>query len=160
VGDIVVEIDGKKIKNGQDVVREVLKKKVGQKIELDVIREGKQIKVEVTTTEMPAEAGERRAPSVMKEWFGLRVTAVTPDIARELGLPRPEGVVIENVEAGSVGQDAGLRRGDVILQVNRQKVRDESDYRTLMEKTKPEQTVLLLVRRGSSTFFVSLKEEK
>jgi serine protease Do len=160
VGDIVVEIDGKKIKNGQDVVREVLKKKVGQKIELDVIREGKRIKVEVTTTEMPAEAGERRAPSVMKEWFGLRVTAVTPDIAKELGLPRPEGVVIENVEAGSVGQDAGLRRGDVILEVNRQKVRDESDYRTLMEKTKPEQTVLLLVRRGSSTFFVSLKEEK
>jgi S1-C subfamily serine protease len=48
----------------------------------------------------------------------------------------------------------------VILEVNRQKVRDESDYRTLMEKTKPEQTVLLLVRRGSSTFFVSLKEEK
>jgi serine protease Do len=160
VGDIVVEIDGKKIKNGQDVVREVLKKKVGQKIELDVIREGKRIKVEVTTTEMPAEAGERRAPSVMKEWFGLRVTAVTPDIAKELGLPKPEGVVIENVETGSVGQDAGLRRGDVILEVNRQKVRDESDYRTLMEKTKPEQTVLLLIRRGSFTFFVSLKEEK
>ncbi len=160
VGDIVVEIDGKKIKNSQDVVREVLKKKVGQKIELDVIREGKRIKVEVTTAEMPPEAGERRAPSEKKEWFGLRVTAVTPDIAKELGLPRPEGVVIENVEAGSVGQDAGLRRGDVILEVNRQKVRDESDYRTLMEKTKPEQTVLLLVRRGSSTFFVSLKEEK
>jgi serine protease Do len=160
VGDIVIEIDGKKMKNGQDVVREVLKKKVGQKIELDVIREGKRIKVEVTTAEMPPEAGERRAPSEKKEWFGLRVTAVTPDIAKELGLPRPEGVVIENVEAGSVGQDAGLRRGDVILEVNRQKVRDESDYRTLMEKTKPEQTVLLLVRRGSSTFFVSLKEEK
>jgi len=141
VGDIVVEIDGKKIKNGQDLVREVLKKKVGQKIELDAIREGKRIKVEVTTTEMPAEAGERRAPSVMKEWFGLRVTGVTPDIAKQLGLPEAGGVVIENIEVGSVGEDAGLRRGDVILEVNRQ-------------------SVLFLVRRGSSTFFVSLKEEK
>jgi serine protease Do len=160
VGDIVVEIDGKKIKNSQDVVREVLKKKVGQKIELEIVREGKRIKVEVTTAEMPPEKGERKLPSETKEWFGLRVTAVTPDIAKELGLPKAEGVVVENVESGSVGQDAGLRRGDVILEVNRQKVRDESDYRALMEKTKPGQGVLVLVRRGSSTFFVSLKEEK
>jgi serine protease Do len=160
VGDIVVEIDGKKIKNSQDVVREVLKKKVGQKIELEIVREGKQMKVEVTTAEMPPEKGERKLPSETKEWFGLRVTAVTPDIAKELGLPKTEGVVIENVEPGSAGQDAGLRRGDVILEVNRQKVRDESDYRTLMEKTIPGQGVLVLVRRGSSTFFVSLKEEK
>jgi serine protease Do len=160
VGDIVVEIDGKKIKNSQDVVREVLKKKVGQKIDIEIVREGKQMKVEVTTAEMPPEKGERKAPSEKKEWFGLQVTAVTPDIAKELGLPKTEGVVIENVEPGSAGQDAGLRRGDVILEVNRQKVRDESDYRALMEKTKPGQGVLVLVRRGSSTFFVSLKEEK
>lgn len=160
VGDIVVEIDGKKTKNSQDVVREVLKKKVGQKIELDLIREGKRIKVEVTTTEMPPEAGERKTPSVKKEWFGLQVTTVTPDIAKELGLPKGEGVVIGNVEGGSAGQDAGLRRGDVILEVNRQKVRDESDYRSFMEKTKLGQSVLFLVRRGSSTFFVSVKEEK
>jgi serine protease Do len=160
VGDIVVEIDGKKIKNSQDVVREVLKKKVGQKIDIEIVREGKQMKVEVTTAEMPPEKGERKAPSEKKEWFGLQVTAVTPDIAKELGLPKTEGVVIENVEPGSAGQDAGLRRGDVILEVNRQKVRDESDYRTLMEKTIPGQGVLVLVRRGSSTFFVSLKEEK
>jgi S1-C subfamily serine protease len=48
----------------------------------------------------------------------------------------------------------------VILEVNRQKVRDESDYRSLMEKTKTGQSVLFLVSRGGSTFFVSLKEEK
>jgi serine protease Do len=160
VGDIVVEIDGKKIKNGQDVVREVLKKKVGQKIELDVIREGKRIKVEVTTTEMPPEAGERKAPSVNKEWFGLQVTTVTPDIAKELGLPKAEGVVIGNVEAGSAGQDAGLRKGDVILEVNRQRIKDENDYRNAMEKIKPEQGALLLVSREGSTFFISLMEKK
>ena len=160
VGDIVVEIDGKKTKNSQEVVREVLKKKVGQKIELDAIREGKRIKVEVTTTEMPAEAGERKAPSVNKEWFGLQVTTVTPDIAKELGLPKAEGVVIGNVEAGSAGQDAGLRKGDVISEVNRQKIKDENDYRNAMEKTRSGKAVLLLVTRGGTTFFVTLTEEK
>jgi Do/DeqQ family serine protease len=160
VGDIVVEIDGKKTKNSQEVVREVLKKKVGQKIELDLIREGKRIKVEVTTTEMPPEAGERKAPSVKKEWFGLQVTTVTPDIAKELGLPKAEGVVIGNVEAGSAGQDAGLRKGDVISEVNRQKIKDENDYRNAMEKTRSGKAVLLLVTRGGTTFFVTLIEEK
>jgi serine protease Do len=160
VGDIVVEIDGKKIKSSQDVVREVLKKQVGQKIEITIIREGKRMEVAVTTTEMRPEATGQRTPSVMKEWFGLRVTGVTPEIAKQLGLPRAEGVVIDNVEAGSVGQEAGLRRGDLILEVNRQKVRDESDYRSLMEKTKPGQSVLFLIGRGGSTFFVSVKEEK
>ena len=160
VGDIIVEIDSKKIKSSQDVVREVLKKQVGQKIEIAIIREGKRTELPVTTTEMPPEATGQKAPSVTKEWFGLRVTPVTPDIAKQLGLPKAEGVVIDNVEAGSAGQDAGLRRGDVILEVNRQKVRDESDYRSLMEKTKPEQSVLFLVSRGGSTLFVSVKEEK
>jgi len=160
VGDIVVEIDGTRIKSSQDVVREVLKKQIGQKIKIAIIRDGKRMELPVTTAEMPPEAAGQKAPSVTKEWFGLRVTAVTPDIAKQLGLPKAEGVVIDNVEDGSVGQDAGFRRGDVILEVNRQKVRDESDYRSLMEKTKTGQSVLFLVSRGGSTFFVSLKEEK
>ena len=160
VGDIVVEIDGTRIKSSQDVVREVLKKQIGQKIKIAIIRDGKRMELPVTTAEMPPEAAGQKAPSVTKEWFGLRVTAVTSDIAKQLGLPKAEGVVIDNVEDGSVGQDAGFRRGDVILEVNRQKVRDESDYRSLMEKTKTGQSVLFLVSRGGSTFFVSLKEEK
>ena len=160
VGDIVVEIDGTRIKSSQDVVREVLKKQIGQKIKIAIIRDGKRMELPVTTAEMSPEAAGQKAPSVTKEWFGLRVTAVTSDIAKQLGLPKAEGVVIDNVEDGSVGQDAGFRRGDVILEVNRQKVRDESDYRSLMEKTKTGQSVLFLVSRGGSTFFVSLKEEK
>jgi S1-C subfamily serine protease len=48
----------------------------------------------------------------------------------------------------------------VILEVNRQKIRDEKDYQQSMEKVKPEQGALLLVNRGGSTFFVSVKEEK
>jgi serine protease Do len=110
--------------------------------------------------EMPSEVAEQKIPPERKEWFGLRVTDVTPDIAKQSGLSKAEGVVIDNVEVGSSSQDAGLRKGDVILEVNRQKVQNENDYRSLMEKTKPDQSVLFLISRGGSTFFVSLKEEK
>jgi serine protease Do len=159
-GDIVVQIDGKKIKDSQDVVREVLKKQVGQKILLEVIREGKRVEIPVTTAQMPSTPTERKPTGPPKEWFGLRVTTVTPDIAKQLGLAKAEGVVIEGVEMGSPAQGAGLRKGDVILEVNRRAIKDENDYRDAMEKIKPEQGALLLMSREGSTFFISLREEK
>jgi serine protease Do len=77
-----------------------------------------------------------------------------------LGLAKKEGVVIVGVEPNSVAQRAGLRVGDLILEVNRQKVLNENDYRSAMDKTKPDQGVLLLIDRAGSTFFVTLTEEK
>ena len=161
VGDIIIEIDGVKIKTSQDVVREVLKKQVGQKVKMDLIREGKKVEILVTTGEMPSEPSEQKTEQPeKKEWFGLHITSVTPEMAEQLGLKSTEGVVVEAVDGGSVAQEAGLRRGDVILEVNRQRVKDEKDYIRIMEKIKPGQGVLFLVNRGGSTFFVSLKEEK
>jgi serine protease Do len=161
VGDIIVTLDGVKIKNSQDVVREVLKKQVGQRVRFGVLREGKEIDVSATTVEMPAEKKDARAAaSEKKEWFGLHVTTVTPDIVRELGLSRTEGVVVQEVDPGSPGANAGLRKGDVIVEVNRQKIKDEDEYQQAMEKVKPDQGALFLVNRGGSTFFVSVKEEK
>ena len=161
VGDILIEIDGVGINNSQEVVREVLKKQVGQKVKMGLIREGKKEEILVTTGEMPSEPAEQKAqPAEKKEWFGLHVTSVTPEIAGSLGLKSAEAVVVESVDGGSIAQEAGLRRGDVILEVNRQKVKDEKDFNRIMEKTRPGQGVLFLVNRGGSTFFVSLKEEK
>lgn len=110
---------------------------------------------------MPAEpTAEKPDQAEKKEWFGLRVVPITPEIAKQLDLAKAEGVVVEGVEAGSPAQDVGLRKGDVILEVNRQKIQNETDYRKVMEKVKPDQGALLLVNRRGSTFFVTLKEEK
>ncbi len=160
IGDIVMEVDGVKIKNSQDLVREVLKKKVGQKINFIVLREGKRIEISVTTAQMPEKIGERGPAKTEKEWFGLRVSNVTPDIAKQLGLTKTEGVVITGVQPNSTAQTSGLKPGDIILEVNHQKIANEEDYRTAMEKVKPEQGVLLLIDRGGSTFFVTMTEGK
>jgi len=161
VGDVIVEIDGKKVQESQEVVREVLKKKVGEKIGFVIIREGKSTKISVTTSQMPTEPVEEKPVETRKEmWFGLRVRTLTPEIARQLGIPKAEGVVIEQVEEGSVARDGGLQNGDVIMEVNRERTRNEGDYRTAMQKAKPDQGVLFLVNRRGSMFFVSLKEVK
>ncbi len=159
-GDVVIEVDGVKIKGSQDVVREVLKKKVGQKVNLAILREGKRLEIYVTTAEMPEKIGERGPAKPAKEWFGLRVSNVTPDIAKQLGLTKTEGVVITGVEPNSVAQGAGVKAGDIILEVNRQKILNENDYRAAMEKAKPDQGVLFLIDREGSTFFVTLTEVK
>lgn len=159
-GDVVIEIDGVKITNSQDVVREVLKKQVGQKVSFVILREGKRTEISLTTAQMPEKIGEREPIKPEKEWFGLRVSNLTPEIAKQLGLKKAEGVVIAGVEPNSVAQRAGLKVGDIILEVNRQKVLSEDDYRSVMEKVKPEQSILFLIDREGSTFFVTLTEEK
>ncbi|OGP87100.1 MAG: hypothetical protein A2156_04320 [Deltaproteobacteria bacterium RBG_16_48_10] len=159
-GDAVIEIDGVKVTNSQDVVREVLKKQVGQKVNFVILREGKRTEISLTTAQMPEKIGEREPVKPTREWFGLRVSNVTPDIAKQLGLTKTEGVVIVGVEPNSVAQRAGLKAGDIILEVNRQKVFNENDYRSVMEKPKPDQGVLFLIDRQGSTFFVTLTEEK
>jgi serine protease Do len=160
VGDVVIEVDGVKIKNSQDVVREVLKKTVGQKVDFVVLREGKRTQVSVTTAQMPEKVGERGSAKPAREWFGLRVSNITPDIAKQLGLAKTEGVVITGVEPNSVALGAGLKAGDIILEVNRQKILNENDYRSAMDKAKPDRGVLFLIDREGSTFFVMLTEEK
>jgi serine protease Do len=160
VGDVVIEVDGVKIKSSQDVVREVLKKKVGQKVNFVILREGKRLEISVTTAEMPEKMGEQGPAKPAKEWFGLRVSNVTPDLTRQLGLKKTEGVVIVGVEPNSVAQTSGLKAGDIILEVNRQKILNEDDYRSAMEKTAPEKSVLFLIDRQGSTFFATMTEEK
>jgi serine protease Do len=160
-GDIVIEVDGVKVKTSQDLVKEVLKKKVGQNIRLGIIRDGKKLEVPVTTAQMPAEPRDRKAAAEeKKEWFGIGVRDLTPDVARQLGISKTEGVLVAQVEAGSAAQESGLRQGDVILEINHQKIRNEEDYRKVMEKVTPEKGALFLVSRGASTFFVLIKESK
>ena len=160
VGDVVIEVDGVKIKSSQDVVHEVLKKKVGQKVNLVILRGGKRLEISVTTAQMPEKIGERGPAKPTREWFGLQVSNVTPEIAKQLGLTKTEGVVITGVEPISAGQAAGLKAGDIILEVNRQKILNENEYLSAMEKAKPDQGVLFLIDRQDSTFFVTLTEEK
>jgi len=160
VGDVAIEVDGVMIKGSQDVVREVLKKKVGQKVNFVILRDGKRTEVSLTTAQMPEKIGERGPAKPVREWFGLRVSNVTPDIAKQMGLTKTEGVVITGVEPNSVAQGAGLKAGDIILEVNRQKIFNQNEYRNAMEKTKPDEGVLFLIDRAGSAFFVTLTEEK
>jgi serine protease Do len=158
VGDVIVEFDGKEIKESNDLPIIVARTAVDKKVRLKVLREKKDVTLSVTVGELKEE--EVVASTKEKGELGLTVQGVTPQIAESLGLERPEGVVITAVEPGSPGDEAGLRRGDIILEIDRKPVRKLADYRKVIGETKKGRGILFLVRRGESTLFLALKPSR
>jgi serine protease Do len=89
--------------------------------------------------------------------LGLTVQRVTPQIAESLGLDSTDGVVITSVEQGSPGDEAGLRRGDVIIEVDRKPIRDVKGLKDATAKIRDGKSVLFLVQRGETTLFLAMK---
>ena len=158
IGDVIVEFDGKEIKESNDLPIIVARTSVDKKVRLKVLRDKKEVTLTVAVGELKEVAVVASAKE--KGEFGFTVQTITPQIAESLGLERAEGVVITAVEPGSPGGEAGLRRGDVILEIDRKPVRNLADYRKALGESKKGKGSLFLVRRGESTLFLALKSSR
>lgn len=158
VGDVIIEFDGKVIKESNDLPIIVASTPVNKKVQLKVLRDKKEVTLSVTVGELKEE--EKVASTQEKGKLGLTVQKVTPQIAESLGLDRPEGVIIAMVEPGSPAAEARMRRGDLILEIDRKPVRNLADYRKAIGRTKEGKGILFLVRRGESTLFLALKPRR
>jgi serine protease Do len=132
----------------------------GTEAEVKVMRQGQEQRVQVKVGEMPQEqrqaAVEGGAP---EERLGLIVQELTPELARRLEVPNARGVVVTDVEEGSPADEVGIRPGDVILEVNQQKITGLEDYRAAVQRTGDAESVLLLVRREGSALYVVVQPE-
>jgi serine protease Do len=156
VGDVIVEFDGHAVNESNELPFLVARTPVGKSVEVTVIRGTERKSMTVTIEELTDEGGEPEAGS--EDTLGMTVQPLTPEIAESLGLEEGiKGVVVSGVEPGSSAEDAGLRRGDIILEVNRTPVGDLGSYRKAIGDVKEGKTILLLVRRGANTIFVPLK---
>ena len=153
-GDVIVELNGKEIKDSGELPLLAARTAPGKQAQLKILRNGK----ELTLSLMVGELKEREVVAEAESGdFGLAVQPVTASMAAELGLERAEGLVITAVKPGSPADEAGLQRGDVITEINRRPVRNLSDYNRAVEKTEKGKTVLFLVRRGEGSLFLALK---
>ena len=155
VGDVIVEFDGKEVKDSGDLPIIVARTSVDKKVRMKVLRDKKEVVLNVAVGELKDEEVVASAPE--KGELGLTVQRLTPQMAESLGLERAEGIVVTAVEPCSVADDAGIRRGDVILEVDRKAVRNVEDYRKAVAGVRKGRGVLFLVRRGDSTLFLALK---
>lgn len=157
VGDVIVEFDGKEIKDSNELPLIVARTALNKKSRLKVLRDKKEVTLTVTVGELKDE--EVVASTEEKGELGLAVQRVTPEMAESLGLERAEGVVITSINPGSPADEAGLRRGDVILEIDRKPVRNLADYKKVIGERKGK-GILFLVRRGDNTLFLALKPRR
>ena len=153
-GDVIIEFDRKEIKDSSDLPPVVARVAPGTTVELKVLREGKQVSLPITVGELK---DNEIVASGQESDLGLSVQPVTPDIAQSLGLERAEGLVVSSVKPGSAAEEAGLRSGDVITQINRRPVKNLAEYNREMARNEKGKPVLFLVRRGQSSLFLALK---
>jgi serine protease Do len=168
VGDTIFSVDGKPIKNGDELVSDIAGRKPGSKVTLGYYRNGKKDEASVTVADRAKlfasrlgedqEGGEQATPKQSK--LGATVRNLTPEMADRLNVPSGQGVVVQEVKPGSFADDVGLTRGDVILEINKQKVNSEDDYDRVQSSLKSGQDVVFLVRqrgagRNDGTIFLA-----
>jgi serine protease Do len=156
-GDIITEAEGHPIHNAADLRNIVAGTKPGTKIELKLLRNGKEETVDATLAELPSELSSAPGGS-MNELLGFQVSNLTQDLAQQLGITKGQtGVVVTSIDQSSNAYQAGLRQGDLIVQVDRQDVHNVSDFDAVASKEKAGDTMLLRVQRNGSMFFLAFQ---
>ncbi len=156
-GDVVQKVNGKEVSSPLELKNEVLKTEIGKPITLTLIRGGKKIEITITPTEKPEEITLTKKEAVEEELLGIAVRGLTPDLRQKYDIEEDEeGVVITEVKEDSPAAQVGLNSGDVIKEVNRNPIEDLDDFKAAMKEVDPGDVVLLRVRHGPWTMFVTL----
>ena len=163
-GDVILKYNGKTVHDTGHLRNMVSQTPVGTKAIVRLLRKGKKIDVTVVIRELPKKlAGmplveEPDGGGKSKALAGLVVRQLTPEIARRFGIDRGEtGVVIMQVDRGSRVFAAGLRPGDLVLQINQKDIASIQDYEKAVKKIKPRERILLLVRKKGQDLFVTIR---
>jgi serine protease Do len=153
-GDTIVSVNGKPVATGDELVAEISALRPGTVAKIGYVRNGKPSTVDVTIADRSKlfatrlgdeeEGGEQAQPEENK--LGVNVRDITPEIAERMKLPNSKGVLVQDVKAGGFADNVGVSRGDVILEINKQPVNSESDFRKVQSQLKSGQDVVFLVR--------------
>ena len=160
-GDVIVKFNNRTVHEQHELPELVAETPIGKKVDVEVIRGTKHITVPVTIGELKeGELASARGEEQPGSGWGLQVGEITPDIAREFNLQGDKGVVVRQVKPDSPGAEAGLQQGDVILEVNHEKIGSLQDFMARAKEAKNQKkSALLLVQRGNMTLYTVIKPE-
>jgi serine protease Do len=162
-GDVVVGYGGKQVMDSGHLRNMVAGTPVGNKVDLDIIRDKKKDTLTVKIGELPKEmAGAEGGEVSVKDSVlaGVKVVPLSADLRDKLGLDKSvTGVIVSSVQAGSTAEDAGLAAGDVIVSINREQVNNVDDYNKIASELHKDEPVLLLVNRKGSMLWMSIEAQ-
>jgi serine protease Do len=156
-GDVIVSFDKKGAEEARDLSTLVAETPVGKDVPLTVLRNGGEHQISVKIGKLQSEKAEieKSSQPTQGKW-GLQLQDLTPDMAARLGLKAGQGVAVVGVQNGSPAERAGIRDGDIILEVNRQPVHSVKETRLVISKEAGKDSLLLLVQRDKGTFYAAL----
>lgn len=149
-GDVILEVDGRKVTNASQFRAYVASQTPGTRIRLNFNREGKRQELTITLAELPAEQSIAVAEGALWDRLGFTLEAVDP--SRNI-----RGVAVASIQQQSKAFEAGLREDDVIIGIQRRAVRSVEDATTLLEDVKKGEVVLVQVVRGRQSFFFAFE---
>ncbi|MDH3974254.1 MAG: DegQ family serine endoprotease [Deltaproteobacteria bacterium] len=158
-GDVITFFDGEKIGKMRDLPAIVAATPVGRKVKVKVVRNGKTKVLKVKIEKLEGSGEEKEEESIIDE-LGMSVQEMTPELTKRLDFEGKEGVIISMIESGGIADRGGLRRGDVIMEINKDEIKDKGDYRKVMKKLKKGDTVLFLIWRDGNTSYKVLTFDK
>jgi serine protease Do len=155
-GDVILRFDGREVDEMRDLPGLVSVTPIGKKVKVELLRDGneKTVKVKIGRLEEPEQLASRQEPQGLDE-LGLEVQDPTPALMQRFGLDEAKGVIITSVRPVSPADDAGLRPGDVILELGSKPVKSAADLRDRLSEL---DSALLLVGRGDSTVFTTIRK--
>ena len=158
--DVIVEVDGQKVETSRQLTGMIAQIPVGEHVKIKVIRGGKPLRFDVKI----AKRDDNRLatgsqPEPPQEEFGIRVTALTDEIAQRFNIPETSGVIVSDVERGSAGDNAGVQIGDIIKEINHEVIESVAGYTAAIKRADPDKPINLFVWRKNAGFLV-LKLER
>jgi serine protease Do len=156
-GDLIISYDGKKVKDNDTLPRLVAATEIGKKVKLVLIRDKRQMEVDVVVGELQDEALKVKKTEVEKD-IGLVVQDITPEIAKHLNLKDKRGVIVTDVIPGSPAQDADLRSGDIIREIGRRPVRTVAEFKDALKRSNVKEGIVMLIQRENTTFYAVIRQ--
>ncbi len=155
-GDIIVEVQGKKIDDPNQIRNMVAGIEPGQEIEMKIIRENKPITKNVTVSELPADVQKPAKGEYGNLLNGVRVQELTPEFIEKFDIPKKlKGVIVAEVDEDSPALGI-IKPGDIIQEINKQKIAGLKDYENVAGKIKQGEDVMLFIRRGQASKYITL----
>jgi serine protease Do len=155
--DVITQVNGAPVKNSEELRFKIADIQPGNKVDLGIVRDGKEMKVTAVVDELEPEREQGQIASPDKD-IGVSVIALTPSMARRYGLRTSEGLLITEVRNGSEADRGGLAAGMIILEVNRRKVTSVRDFEDVLKRTESGEEIILLIRQeadGRSQDFIA-----
>ena len=159
-GDVIIAFNGKVVEDSHHLPALVAATPVNQESTVTILRDGQEQKLSMKVGQLPGDktVAEQPAHPAAGKW-GMQLRDVNPQMAQQFHLKAEKGAVVAGIEPGSRAAEAGIQRGDLILEVNRQPVGSVKDVLEKIDRSTDKEHLLLLVQRDNGKFFIPLEQQ-